>query len=57
MELVKDLNGCVGGYCDFGFMGLWWYWMGKFYKLELMSCELICWETLEVEYIICEVNY
>ena len=26
--------------------------MGLLYKLEFIPCESICWETLEVEYII-----
>ena len=27
------------------------------YKWESMPCKLNCWETLEVEYIICEIKY
>ena len=27
------------------------------YKLESMLCILYCWETLNVEYIICEAKY
>ena len=32
-------------------------WMILIYKLDSMPCKLICWETLEVEYIIDEIKY
>ena len=32
-------------------------WMIYEYKWEHMPCKLNCWEALEVEYFICEVEY